>query len=131
MSRGACCGVAGREDVMDVPVEWGVHDEVLCAGKDAVFSFLEAVLSEVIDIFPSALVHIGGDEVHAPGTVQAWGVGWQALNVEASGADAQQPWKRNFFLRAPRCRVDVGALSVWYVAQIPPPAGGRGGGHAL
>lgn len=34
----------------------------LCPGKEATFAMLEAVLDEVIDIFPSELIHIGGDE---------------------------------------------------------------------
>ncbi|MNK79313.1 Beta-hexosaminidase [compost metagenome] len=35
-----------------------------CAGKEESFRFLEGVLAEVIDIFPSAYIHIGGDEVN-------------------------------------------------------------------
>ncbi len=34
-----------------------------CAGNDAVFHFMEDVLSEVINLFPSKFIHIGGDEV--------------------------------------------------------------------
>lgn len=34
-----------------------------CAGNDSVFSFLENVLTEVIALFPSKYIHIGGDEV--------------------------------------------------------------------
>jgi hexosaminidase len=34
-----------------------------CAGNDSVFVFLENVLTEVINLFPSAYIHIGGDEV--------------------------------------------------------------------
>ncbi|MES2330672.1 MAG: family 20 glycosylhydrolase [Bacteroidota bacterium] len=34
-----------------------------CAGKDEVFGFLEDVLTEVMAIFPSSFIHIGGDEV--------------------------------------------------------------------
>ncbi len=41
---------------------WGVSDNVLCAGNDATLSFIEDVLSEVIDVFPSEYIHIGGDE---------------------------------------------------------------------
>jgi hexosaminidase len=33
-----------------------------CAGNDETFKFLEGVLSEVIDLFPSTYIHIGGDE---------------------------------------------------------------------
>ena len=42
--------------------EWGVFDDILCAGKEESFEFLEAVLTEVMEIFPSELIHIGGDE---------------------------------------------------------------------
>jgi hexosaminidase len=34
-----------------------------CAGNDSVFNFLQDVLTEVIDLFPSKYIHIGGDEV--------------------------------------------------------------------
>jgi len=41
---------------------WGVFDDVYCAGNPEVYTFLEGVLDEVMDIFPSPLIHIGGDE---------------------------------------------------------------------
>ncbi len=41
---------------------WGVFDDVYCAGNPEVYTFLEGVLDEVMDIFPSSLIHIGGDE---------------------------------------------------------------------
>jgi hexosaminidase len=41
---------------------WGVFDDVFCAGKDSTFRFFENVLSEVIALFPSRYVHVGGDE---------------------------------------------------------------------
>lgn len=42
--------------------EWGVADDVLCAGNDSIYTFLEDVYSEVIELFPSKYIHIGGDE---------------------------------------------------------------------
>ena len=36
--------------------------DILCAGNDSVFTFLQDVLTEVIDLFPSRYIHIGGDE---------------------------------------------------------------------
>jgi hexosaminidase len=45
-----------------VATKWGVFDDVMCAGKESTFEFLENVLDEVIDLFPSELIHIGGDE---------------------------------------------------------------------
>ncbi|WP_229676694.1 glycoside hydrolase family 20 protein [Pedobacter psychrotolerans] len=41
---------------------WGVFEDVFCAGNEETFSFLEDVLDEVIPLFPSKYVHIGGDE---------------------------------------------------------------------
>lgn len=42
--------------------QWGVADDVLCAGNDQVLKFIEDVYSELIDIFPSEYIHVGGDE---------------------------------------------------------------------
>jgi hexosaminidase len=41
---------------------WGVFDEVFCAGNDSTFTFLENVLDEVVSLFPSTYIHVGGDE---------------------------------------------------------------------
>ena len=40
----------------------GIHKEIFCAGREETFRFLENVLSEVTELFPSPYVHIGGDE---------------------------------------------------------------------
>lgn len=41
---------------------WGIFDDVYCAGKESTFKFLEDVLTEVMALFPSQYIHIGGDE---------------------------------------------------------------------
>lgn len=41
---------------------WGVSDDVLCAGNPEVLTFLKTVYGELCDVFPSKLIHIGGDE---------------------------------------------------------------------
>ncbi|MHA4811123.1 family 20 glycosylhydrolase [Flavitalea flava] len=41
---------------------WGVFKDVFCAGNDSTFQFLQDVLDEVMDLFPSPYIHIGGDE---------------------------------------------------------------------
>ena len=46
----------------EVWTRWGVSEDVLCVGKEETFTFLEDVLTEVMDIFPSEYIHIGGDE---------------------------------------------------------------------
>ena len=41
---------------------WGVSEDVLCIGNDQSLKFLEDVFAELIEIFPSEYIHIGGDE---------------------------------------------------------------------
>ena len=41
---------------------WGVSEDVLCAGNEEAMKFVEDVLNEVMDVFPSPYIHIGGDE---------------------------------------------------------------------
>lgn len=41
---------------------WGVFEDIFCAGKDSTFYFLQDVLDEVLTIFPSKMIHVGGDE---------------------------------------------------------------------
>jgi hexosaminidase len=40
---------------------WGIFEDIYCP-KEETFTFMEAVLSEVMDLFPSEYIHIGGDE---------------------------------------------------------------------
>jgi hexosaminidase len=42
--------------------EWGISHDVFCAGNEATFEFLNQVLDEVMELFPSNYIHIGGDE---------------------------------------------------------------------
>lgn len=46
----------------EVETDWGVFKDIYCAGNDTVFTFLEEVLTEVMELFPSKYIHIGGDE---------------------------------------------------------------------
>lgn len=46
---------------------WPITD-IYCAGNDSTFMFLEDVLTEVMDLFPSQYIHVGGDEA----TKTAW-----------------------------------------------------------
>lgn len=41
---------------------WGVSQDVLCAGNDSMYVFLDKVMDELSDLFPSEYIHIGGDE---------------------------------------------------------------------
>jgi hexosaminidase len=40
----------------------GIHKEIFCAGKPEVYQFIFNVLDEIIEMFPSKYIHIGGDE---------------------------------------------------------------------
>ena len=52
-------GCTGKD--LEVPREWGVKEDVYCP-SEATFTFLEDVLTEIIPLFPSPYIHIGGDE---------------------------------------------------------------------
>lgn len=52
-----CTG--GPYDVWQI---WGVSDNVLCAGNDKTFEFIDNMLKEVVKLFPSTYIHVGGDE---------------------------------------------------------------------
>lgn len=45
----------------EVPGLWGVFDDIFCS-HESTFLFLEDILDEVLDLFPSTYIHIGGDE---------------------------------------------------------------------
>ena len=47
----------------EVSTRFGIHKEVLCVGKENVFNFVKDVLNEIIEVFPSEIIHLGGDEV--------------------------------------------------------------------
>lgn len=45
-----------------VSTTWGVHEDIFCP-SERTFAFLEDVLTEVMQLFPSEYIHVGGDEV--------------------------------------------------------------------
>lgn len=49
-------------DQLEVANKWGVFKDIYCAGNDSTIAFLEVVLDEVCELFPSDRIHIGGDE---------------------------------------------------------------------
>jgi hexosaminidase len=49
-------------DAIAVANKWGVFKDIYCAGNEYTFEFLENVLTEVLELFPSEYIHIGGDE---------------------------------------------------------------------
>ena len=75
----------------EVWTRWGVAKDILCAGNEQIFTFLEDVLNEVMDIFPSEYIHIGGDE---------------CFNGDAE-PDRPDPWDV-----CPKCRAKMRQLGI-------------------
>ena len=48
---------------ISVPTKFGILKDVYCAGQESTYEFLENIIDEVLELFPSELIHIGGDEV--------------------------------------------------------------------
>lgn len=66
----------------EVSTAWGIHKDVFCTGEFT-FEFLEDVLAELVTIFPSKNIHIGGDESprdrwkecqECQGNIKKWGL---------------------------------------------------------
>lgn len=76
---------------------WGVADDVLCPGNEKTFEFIENVLSEVADLFPSEYIHIGGDECPK--------VRWEKCpkcqaRIKALGLEADERHSAEYFLQS-------------------------------
>jgi hexosaminidase len=54
-----CEGVSERPEVR---TSWGISKNILCAGNEKTYAMLEDLLLEIIEIFPSRYIHLGGDE---------------------------------------------------------------------
>lgn len=52
---------SSTDKIVPVATKWGVFDDVLFP-REETFSFLQDVLTEVMDLFPGQYIHIGGDE---------------------------------------------------------------------
>jgi hexosaminidase len=46
----------------EVSTRFGILPDLYCAGKEEMFAFLEDVLNEILSLFPTPVIHIGGDE---------------------------------------------------------------------
>lgn len=54
--------LACRSGPFQVATHFGIYSDIYCAGKDQVYYFLQEVLDEILALFPSPYIHIGGDE---------------------------------------------------------------------
>lgn len=50
------------EGPYQVTNNFGIFSDILCVGKEETFNFIEDILNELLELFPSEFIHIGGDE---------------------------------------------------------------------
>ncbi len=48
--------------VTEVRRKWSAAKDILCAGNDGVYTFVEDILDEVCELFPSRYIHLGGED---------------------------------------------------------------------
>jgi hexosaminidase len=96
--------LACTEGPFEVRTTWGVSEDIYCP-KEETFAFLEGVRGEVLELFPSRFIHVGGDE--APKAR------WEASPV------AQEVIRREGLK-------DVHELQSWFIRQIERYLAGRG-----
>lgn len=102
------------------PRTWGIFEDVLCAGNPASYDLVHDILAEVVTLFPSRFVHVGGDEV-PPGRWDACPkcrAAMKAAGVDAAGLE-------HVFME--RVFAELARLGkqpfVWDEALPPAPAG--------
>lgn len=51
-------------DFKEIPVSehFGIHSDIACVGKISTYEFCKGVLTEIMEMFPSEYIHLGGDE---------------------------------------------------------------------
>lgn len=81
----------GQTTVATVPNGWGVFPN-LYSPRDATFTFIENVLSEVVDLFPSQFIHVGGDEAVKQQWKASPAIQAQMHQLGLKDEDALQSW---------------------------------------
>ncbi len=51
-----------KGEAVEVKTSQGIYEDILCAGKDETLEVVFDILSDILEIFPSEYIHIGGDE---------------------------------------------------------------------
>lgn len=74
-------------------------DVIFCAGNDSVFTFLQGVIDEVVELFPSRYIHLGGDE--------AWKTHWKECplcqaRMQREGLEDEEALQGYFMARMSR-----------------------------
>ncbi|MEN8006021.1 MAG: family 20 glycosylhydrolase [Candidatus Krumholzibacteriota bacterium] len=76
----------------EVQTQWGVHKDILCAGREETFTFLEDVLVRVMEMFPGRYIHIGGDEAPRDRWKKCARCQARIRDENLSGEDDLQSW---------------------------------------
>ena len=72
---------------------WGIYDKGAVFGvDDKVFRFLEGVLEEVLELFPSTFIHVGGDEVRKNEWRESKAAQTRLKSLGLKDEDALQSW---------------------------------------
>ena len=83
-----------RPGPYEVPTSWGIKKDIY-SPSDATFGFLEDVLTEVMQLFPSEYIHIGADEVPK----DQWRASSLAQDVMAREGLADEDELQSWFIR--------------------------------
>lgn len=78
----------------EVSTVWGIHDDVFCP-SEATFTFLENILAEVLELFPSPMIHIGADEVPK----RQWEAHQETQEIMAREGLADEAELQSWFIR--------------------------------
>ena len=54
--------ISCKGETVEVKTSQGIYQDILCAGKDETFEVVFDILEDILEIFPSEYIHIGGDE---------------------------------------------------------------------
>jgi hexosaminidase len=73
----------------------GIQPEIMCAGREHTFDFLENVFEEVIDVFPGHWIHIGGDEAPKKRWKECADCCARMDSLGLADPDALQTWMTN------------------------------------
>jgi len=85
------------EKPIKVPTRWGIFKNIYCAGKERVYQFLKNVLTEILTLFPSKFIHIGGDEVIKTPWRSCVVCQRKIIEEQLESVDDLQPFMTNYF----------------------------------
>jgi hexosaminidase len=107
----SCRGFAADGGAFLPEDRYGIFEDILCAGKDAVFELFGEVYDEVASIFPGPWVHCGGDE--------ALKMRWAACPLCRSRMESED-------LRGPGGALDAELLQGWFMNRVADMLAARG-----